>query len=264
MGPSSATSTRSPIGSAPTSSRQGAAQGVPEPLLVPVGRGRPLRFVVLLITGTYLTLVLRGFAAAARLRRVVHAAAGHRGVGGLRLGDADLLRRQGRPADPPDAPLGGARVRRRHRPAHGPGLLHRRLPPAPRDQLGRRRAAADPRPRRRVHRLLAARRPAVGQRPADHPGDHPRHPVRRRAGDVPPVRRRVAGHRHHRAPLPGAHPADPGRHRRPARRSTSRSCGARSTPSSAARAGPSATSSGCACGPASRSSRSGCCSSSPA
>ena len=28
--------------------------------------------------------------------------------------------------------------------------------------------------------------------------------------DVPDLRRRVAGHRHHRAPLPGAHPADPG------------------------------------------------------
>ena len=29
--------------------------------------------------------------------------------------------------------------------------------------------------------------------------------------DVPDLRRRVAGHRHHRPALPGAHPADPGR-----------------------------------------------------
>ena len=96
-------------------------------------------FMVLLITGDLPDVLLRGLAAAARLRRLVPAAAGRRGVGRLRLGDADLLRRQGRPADPPDAPLGGARVRRRDRPAHGPGVLHRRLPPAPRDQLGRRR-----------------------------------------------------------------------------------------------------------------------------
>ena len=63
---------------------------------------------------------------------------------------------------------------------------------------------------------------------------------------------------------PGAHPADPGRHRRPARPSTWRSCGARSTPSSPGPGAPSATSSGCGCGRGSPSSRSGCCSSSPA
>ncbi len=35
--------------------------------------------------------------------------------------------------------------------------------------------------------------------------------------DVPDLRRRVARHRHHRPAVPGAHPADPGGHRRPAR-----------------------------------------------
>ena len=48
------------------------------------------------------------------------------------------LRREGRAAHPPDAPLGGAGLRRRDRLAPGPGLLHRRVPPAPRDQLGHR------------------------------------------------------------------------------------------------------------------------------
>ena len=40
---SSATSTRSPTASAPLADRQGAAQGLPEPLLVPLGRGRAVQ-----------------------------------------------------------------------------------------------------------------------------------------------------------------------------------------------------------------------------
>ena len=54
----------------------------------------------------------------------------------------------------------------RDRRAPRAGLLHRRVPPAPRDQLDDRRDPADPRHRQRVRRLLAARRPAVGHRPA--------------------------------------------------------------------------------------------------
>ena len=45
-----------------------------------------------------------------------------------------------------------------------PRVLHRRVPPAARDQLDDRRHAADPRHRQRLRRLLAARRPAVGHR----------------------------------------------------------------------------------------------------
>ena len=94
-----------------------------------------------LVTGIYLTLFFEGSQQPRRVRRLLPPAPGRRGVGRLRLGVADLVRRQGRPADPPDAPLGGARVRRGDRPAHGPGLLHRRVPPAPRAQLGRRRCS---------------------------------------------------------------------------------------------------------------------------
>ena len=42
-----------------------------------------------------------------------------------------------------------------------PHLLHRRVPPAPRDQLDHRRDDADPRDLQRLRRLLAPRRPAV-------------------------------------------------------------------------------------------------------
>ena len=121
-------------------------------------------FVVIVVTGIYLTLFFEGSQEEVDLPRLVPAAAGRRGVRRLRLGAAHLLRREGRAADPPDAPLGGTDLRRRHLAAHGAGVLHRRLPPPTRAQLGRRRAAADPRPRRRVHRLLATRRPAVGHR----------------------------------------------------------------------------------------------------
>ena len=47
------------------------------------------------------------------------------------------------------------------------------------------RAAAAARPGGRVHRLLAARRPAVGHRPADHQRDRAGDPARRRARRVP-------------------------------------------------------------------------------
>ena len=50
--------------------------------------------------------------------------------------------------------------------------------------------------------------------------------------DLPHLRRRVAGHRHHRPPLPGAHPAHPGARSSPCSPSTWRSSGARSTRSS--------------------------------
>ena len=206
-------------------------------------------FFVLLITGTYLTFFFEGSQQEVVYDGLVHAAAGRRGLLGLRVGPAHLLRRQGRPADPPDAPLGRARLRRRRRPAPRPGVLHRRVPPAARAQLGRRVPAAAARPGRRLHRLLAARRPAVGHRPADHPRHHPRHPVRRRAADVPDLRRRVAGHRHHRAALPGAHPDHPGADRRPR---SAVHLGARVAPEAhpVPRAGPhaSATSSASGCG----------------
>ena len=163
-------------------------------------------------------LVLRRLAAPRRVRRLLPPAPRRRGVGGLRLGVAHLVRCEGRPAHPPDAPLGGARVRGRHRPAPRPGLLHRGVPPAPRAQLDRRVVAAAARPRRRLHRVLAAGRSAVGHRPADHQCHRAGDPLRRRARGLPAVRGRMAGPGHHRALVPGAHHADPGADLRPARR----------------------------------------------
>ena len=85
-------------------------------------------------------------------------------------------------------------------------LFHRRVPPAARSQLGHRFAAADPGDVRGLLRLLAARRPAVGNRAArsvlvDHVGD---------AGDrhlaaLGPVRRRLPRRHHHPAPVRAAH-----------------------------------------------------------
>ena len=66
--------------------------------------------------------------------------------------------------DAPDAPLGGRHLHRLHRRAHGPHLLHRRLPQAPRAQLAHRHHHADPGHPRGLHRLLAARRPDLGHR----------------------------------------------------------------------------------------------------
>ena len=109
-------------------------------------------FMVLLITGVYLTLFFEGS------QQVLVYDGSYQPLQGVEVSAAYdsvmriSLRRQGRAADPPDAPLGGARVRRRHRPAHGPGVLHRRVPPAPRAQLGRRPDPAAAGPGRRVHR----------------------------------------------------------------------------------------------------------------
>ena len=93
------------------------------------------------------------------------------------------------------------------------------LPPAPRDQLGRRRCCCSCSALAagftgyslpddllsgtglRITYSIVLPLPFVGERLV-----------------VPAVRRRVAGHRHHRPALPRAHPADPGRDRRAARR----------------------------------------------
>ena len=89
----------------------------------------------------------------------------------------------------------------------GPGVLHRRLPPAARDQLDRRRHAADPGHLQRLRRLLAARRPAVGHRPAHRLLDHAVGPARRHVAGLAAVRRRVPRSRHHHPALRHPHPA---------------------------------------------------------
>ena len=68
-------------------------------------------FVLLLLTGTVLDLFfVPSPARTVRARELLQRPAG---LAGLRVGPARLARRSGRPRDAPDAPLGGARVRRR-------------------------------------------------------------------------------------------------------------------------------------------------------
>ena len=110
------------------------------------------------------------------------------------------------PADPPDPPLGGRRLRRGDRPPPAAGLLHRRLPQAARAHLLAR--PHDPRGHaaRGVPRLLAGRRPALR--------DGARDRERRRALD--PVRRREPRRLIWGGPFPGG--------RRSSRGCTSRTC----------------------------------------
>ena len=70
-------------------------------------------FVVLLLTGVFLTLWFTPEHGRGRLRGLLQPAARHRDVGGLRLHPEDLLRRPRRPAHAADAPLGRDALRRR-------------------------------------------------------------------------------------------------------------------------------------------------------
>ena len=176
-------------------------------------------FVVLLATGVFLALyfvpsatqvVYHGSYAPLRGQRVSEAYA---------VDGQHLLRRAGRPAHPPDAPLGGGHLHRFDHRAHGPHLLHRRLPQATRAQLDHRDPHALPGGARGLHRLLLARRPHFGHRPP-HRLLHRRiaAPHRQLHGLVP-VGWPVPGRRQHHPPLlhhPRAdHPA--GAHRAPVR-----------------------------------------------
>ena len=76
---------------------------------------------------------------------------------------------------------------------HAADLLHRRVPQATRVQLADRHRAVHPGPAGRPVRLLAAGRPAVRDRAADHRGRRPGHPDRRHLPVVLPVRRAVPG-----------------------------------------------------------------------
>ncbi len=120
--------------------RTALEQGLPRPLVVHARRARPL---LLRRAGAHRRLphvLLRPEPERGRLRRQLRAAARRRDDRGLPVGARPELRRAGRAGDAPDPPLGGAAVPRRHRRAPRPGVLHRRLPPAARAQLDRRRA----------------------------------------------------------------------------------------------------------------------------
>ena len=71
-----------------------------QPLLVPVGRDRPLQLPGPVDHRDLPDVLLRRVAGGADLRRRVHATPRCRSVGGVRLGDAHLVRSQRRPVDP--------------------------------------------------------------------------------------------------------------------------------------------------------------------
>ena len=92
-------------------------------------------FIVLLATGVFLSLYFVPSTQQVVYHGSYDAAERPVGLGGLRLDGQHLLRRPRRPARPPDAPLGGRHLHRLdHRP-HGPHLLHRCVPQAPRAEL---------------------------------------------------------------------------------------------------------------------------------
>ena len=125
-------------------------------------------FIILLLTGTFLTFWFQP-----SMTEVVYHGS-YIQLDGVRMSEAyastlqHQLRRPRRPADPPDPPLGRRPVRGGDHGAHAADLLHRRLPQAARDQLADRHRAVHARPAGGPVRLLAARRPAVRRRPADH------------------------------------------------------------------------------------------------
>ena len=75
--------------------------------------------------------------------------------------------------------------------APGPHVLHRRLSQAAPDQLAHRPHAPAARRLQRLHRLLGARRPALGHRPAHRLLHHRVHPADRSAAGLGAVRRQV-------------------------------------------------------------------------
>ena len=96
-------------------------------------------FIILLLTGIFLTLWFKP-----SQMEVVYDGSyvplhGLHDVRGLRVDAGHLLRRPRRPDHAADPPLGRADLRRRDDRAHVPGVLHRRVPQAARDQLADRR-----------------------------------------------------------------------------------------------------------------------------
>ena len=107
----------------------------------------------------------------------------------LRVGHQPLVQRAVRAGHAPGPPLGRPDLPGRHPVPPVPDLLHRRLPQAAGDQLDHRPDPVDGRHARGLHRLLAARRPAVRHRAAGHLLDRPVHPVRRDLAGLQPVGR---------------------------------------------------------------------------
>ena len=146
-----------------------AQQGLPRPLVVHARRAGALLLHRPRAHRHVPDVLLRRQSAGGDLRRQLRAAARRRDDRRLPVGARPQLRRPRRARHAPDPPLGRAAVPGVARRAHGPGLLHRRVPPAPGGQLDHRGHAARARDLQRLRRLLAARRPVVGHRACGSP-----------------------------------------------------------------------------------------------
>ena len=137
-------------------------------------------FVVLVGDGDLPDVLLRRLDEGGRLpRHVLPAALRPEDERGVRVGRAPLARLARRPPDPADAPLGGERLHRGDRAPPLPRLLHGRLPEAARADVLARRDDAHALAVRGVPRLLARRRPHVGDGPRDRLLGRALAPVRR-------------------------------------------------------------------------------------
>ena len=102
-------------------------------------------FVVLLVTGTFLTFWFDPSMARGPVPGFVRRAARDAHVGRVRLDPGHLLRRPRWAVDAADAPLGGAHLHRRDDDPPAAARPDRELPQAPRGQLGHRLPDAAPR-----------------------------------------------------------------------------------------------------------------------
>ncbi len=175
-------------------------------------------FVVLLLTGVFLTLWFVPEHGRDRVPGLLRPAARRPHVRGLRVLAQPVVRRPRWPAHAADAPLGRDDLHRLDDDPPAPSVLHRRVPQAARAQLGHRLPAAVPRHARGLHRLLAARRLAVRHRRPCCRRLHEGQPGRRHLHVVLPLRWRVPGRVDHPAPLHRARAADPGSPAGPDRR----------------------------------------------
>ena len=136
-------------------------QDLPRPLVLPSRRDRSLLVHHPHPDRHLLVAVLRAVVVRGHLRGRLQASSRPVDVRCVRVDGQPVVRGQKRSRHPPDAPLGGGRLRRLDRCPHVPRVLHRRVPQAPRAELDRRRDPAHACDRERLPRLLPSRRPGV-------------------------------------------------------------------------------------------------------
>ena len=208
-------------------------------------------FIVLLLTGVYLTLFFKPSHDRGRLQRLATpCSTASRCPRRTPRPSTSQLRRPRRPAHAADPPLGGAALRRGDHGAPVPGLLHRRVPQAARAQLADRRRPADA--WASLEGFAGYSLPddllsGTGLRIAE--GIMQSRPAGRHLPRVLRLRRRVPRDGVHPPAVHRARAADPGHHPGADHRAPDDGRGTRSTPSTPGPAAPTTTSSASRCFP---------------